>query len=193
MINMKKVCFLFAMMFVALNFVGCSENDEVSSSAEGLLGTWKMVSSVYEGSSSITVQGQNIDSEYRGEFKNIEASMTITKNPNKLLAEGSYDIDVNYSSSGIPSSQTMSYNDVSNKAEWSLKDNVLTISGKSFSVNIPSNSGVVGGSATSSSQQFVIEELTASKLRIRSTVNETKKISGFTYKIKMDVLMEYIR
>lgn len=193
MINMKKVCFLFAMMFVALNFVGCSENDEVSSSAEGLLGTWKMVSSVYEGSSSITVQGQNIDSEYRGEFKNIEASMTITKNPNELLAEGSYDIDVNYSSSGISSSQTMSYNDVSNKAEWSLKDNVLTISGKSFSVNIPSNSGVVGGSATSSSQQFVIEELTASKLRIRSTVNETKKISGFTYKIKMDVLMEYIR
>lgn len=124
MINMKKVCFLFAMMFVALNFVGCSENDEVSSSAENLLGTWKMVSSVYEGSSSITVQGQNIDSEYRGEFKNIEASMTITKNPNELLAEGSYDIDVNYSSNGISSSQTMSYNDVSNKAEWSLKDNI---------------------------------------------------------------------
>ncbi|WP_435261231.1 hypothetical protein [Tenacibaculum sp. nBUS_03] len=121
---MKKVCFLFAMMFVALNFVGCSENDEVSSSAENLLGTWKMVSSVYEGSSSITVQGQNIDSEYRGEFKNIEASMTITKNPNELLAEGSYDIDVNYSSNGISSSQTMSYNDVSNKAEWSLKDNI---------------------------------------------------------------------
>ncbi|WP_435261232.1 hypothetical protein [Tenacibaculum sp. nBUS_03] len=60
-------------------------------------------------------------------------------------------------------------------------------------MNIPSNSGIGGGSATSASQQFVIEELTASKLRIRSTVNETKKISGFTYKIKMNVLMEYIR
>ena len=191
----KGVYSLVTMMFIALSFIGCNDSEELPKySSDDLLGTWKMVSFVYEGSTVETVQGETGETDFKAVCKNISASLTVTQNPNKINAEGSYDIDLTANMSGFGSqTKTIPVTDISNTADWSLEGDILTIAGATFSVDIPSDTGMPQGSGIEISQDFVVEELTDSKLRIRSSSEKTFDFDQISRTIKLNAVFEYTK
>ena len=191
----KGIYSLVAIVFIALSFIGCNDTEESPEySSEDLLGTWKMVSFVYDGSVRVTVQGQANETDFKAVCKNISASITVTQNPNTINAEGSYDIDLTANMSGFDSqTKTISVTDIYNTADWSLEGDILTMAGATFSLEIPSDSGMPQGSGIDLSQDFVIEELTDSKLRIRSSSEKTFDFGETSTSIKLNAVFEYTK
>ena len=192
----KKVLSFVAAIFVAFSFTGCNDTDEsvVGYASEDLLGIWEMVSCVYSGSSSVTSKGITNESIYRGVFKNISSNLIVLHNPNEIKVEGSYDIDLTYSIlGGVSQKKTAFFTDISNTVDWSLRGDILTMSGVSFSLDIPIDMGTIPETGTNISQDFIVEELTDSKLRIQTYSEKCIEASGVSSKIKTNMILEFIR
>jgi len=182
----KRVLSGLTMLFFAIFLVACSNNDDEIITSGEILGAWNMVSFEYDGSSSFEISGVNINSDYTGKAKNIDFSMTFTENPNQVLGSGSYDLEVTVSAIGVSDTETTSISDINSAAEWSRDGDILTFTGTFYSGSLD----VVN---TGASQEFTIEELTDTSLRIRSSMEEIIDDFGIETTVRMETVMEFTR
>jgi len=182
----KRVLSGLTMLFLAIFLVACSNNDDEIITSGEILGEWTMVSFEYNGSSSFEVSGVNISSEFTGKAKNIDFTMTFIEEPNKALGAGSYDLEVTVSAIGVSDTETTSINDINTSAEWSRDGDILTFNGALYS-------GAMDMVNTDAGQEYTIEELTDTSLRIHSSVEEITDDFGVETTITMETVMEFTR
>ena len=184
----KRVITLIAMLFVACNLISCSDDENPSVNMEFLAVECNMSSMYYDGTSKANVAGQDITTDFVGKGKNINSTMTISKNPNTLEIQGSYDVELTSTILGVSQTSTERFDDIDASATWTLDGDVLTISGTSLGGNLPSDVTI-----DTTSQEFTIEELTETKLRLRSVVDESQTVLGFSIEVKMETVLEFTR
>ena len=189
----NKFYSLFTVMFIAFNFLSCSDSvDNFDVLKEDLLGEWTMTAVNYSGTSTSTLQqGNPVEVFISGEGKNINSEMTFTDNPKRVFTSGSYELELTATSLGFSDTETLSINDFQEEASWSLDGNILTVDPKSRSMSYDGT--ITSFLANTEAQSFVIEELNDNFLRIRNIFNESTNQSGISIELSMEVTMEFTR
>jgi len=186
---MKIQLKLFTLLVVGLTvFNSCSsESSDMSNiTDDDLLGVWELVEFDYSGSSVTDFQGQDLTTTYDALGSNIDATMEITENPNDLIFSGSYDINLTFSFAGQTQTQLYPVEDVESISSWTRSGDILTINGELVTVE-----GTDLGEAES--QDYTIDELTASTLVLTSEVTQTVENQGLESTISIEVYMEFTR
>jgi len=145
-----------------------------------------MVSFEYDGTSTFKISDVNVSSDYTGRAKNIDFTMTFKENPNQVFGSGSYDLELTTSAMGVSDTETTSISDIDSSAEWSRDEDILTFEGALYS-------GSLDVINTGAAQEFTIEELTDTSLRIHSSVEEITDDFGIETTITMETVMEFTR
>ncbi len=189
----NKFYSLFTVMFIAFNFLSCSDSvDNFDVLKEDLLGEWTMTAVNYSGTSTNTLQqGNPVEVFISGEGKNINSEMTFTDNPKRVFTSGSYELELTATSLGFSDTETLTINDFQEEASWSLDGNILTVDPKSRSMSYDGT--ITSFLANTEAQSFVIEELNDNFLRIRNIFNESTNESGISIELSMEVTMEFTR
>lgn len=189
----NKFYSLFTVIFIAFNFLSCSDSDDnFDVLKEDLLGEWTMTAVNYSGTSTSTLQqGNPVEVFISGEGKNINSEMTFTDNPKRVFTSGSYELELTATSLGFSDTETLSINDFQEEASWSLDGNILTVDPKSRSMSYDGT--ITSFLANTEAQSFVIEELNDNFLRIRNIFNESTNQSGISIELSMEVTMEFTR
>ncbi|MEM5566856.1 hypothetical protein WNY78_17170 [Psychroserpens sp. AS72] len=125
--NHKKLNFLF--IALALVLTACSGDDDSSptNTSGDLLGTWIGQDVDYTGNSSKTVQGQSFDATFVGEAYDVDYTLTFTENPNEVLSDGSYSIELTTTSLGQTQVDNVENLEFLSNGTWSRTGNELTV------------------------------------------------------------------
>ena len=124
---MKKLNVLF--IALALVLVSCSDDDtpNPSDTSGNLIGTWIGQDVDYTGSSSTTVQGQSFDATFVGEAYDVDYTLTFTENPNEVISDGSYSIELTTTALGQTQVDNLENLEFLSNGTWSQSGNVLTV------------------------------------------------------------------
>jgi len=169
---MKKLLFTLA---IGLAILTSCESDLVSAppsdSAEiaaltgNLVGSWKMTSLNYTGTSVTTVQGITTTADFVGEGSDFNFIQEFTQSPNNYSMIGSYDIELTTTVAGQTSvSNTDDLNGTSN-GTWVQSGNILTFT------NASNNNEV---------SDATIEILTNTTLKLTTSITKNISQQGVT-------------
>jgi hypothetical protein len=180
-----KLVFLVVFGLTVLN--SCSDDDNDSNSTDGeILGVWELVEFDYSGASVAEFQGQDFSTTYDGAGTNIDATMTMTENPNDLVFSGSYDVDLTFTFAGQTQSQTYPLDDVESVSSWSRSGNILTIDGD-FATIEGTDLGEV------QTQDYTIEQLTDNTLVLTSMITQVVNNQGLDSTVSIEIYMRFTR
>ncbi|GAA3582460.1 lipocalin family protein [Snuella lapsa] len=192
---MKKSRFdLFKLVLVCVSVLflsSCSNEGNNDNNVEDLLGTWNLTALTYDGETVSSFSGTSITTDFSGEGQNIDATIVFGDNPNAVNSQGAYDIAITYSVAGQESSQMISISEYQSEGTWSLKGNILTLVGELLSFSSPSDLDLVDSG--DSSIDYVIEELTATTMRLSATKEQSFNQSGATITSTVNVLVLFTR
>jgi len=183
---------LSMILLVAVSlFYSCSSDDDSSGddTSGDLVGTWRMTNFEYNGESNTSIQGQTIVTSFEGVGTNIDFLFDIRESPNEYTGVGSYDIVLTTTLQGQPITQTTSINDIDSEGTWSRSGNILATDGEVFATTTL-GTGIEGGM---SSADFVIEELTATTLRLSNTTSDSTIQNGATVLFDVTSVAEFTR
>jgi hypothetical protein len=172
---MKKLKLLFVVT-LALTIASCSNNDDDSSNTSGdILGTWVGVDVDYSGNSVTEFAGEEIVSDFVGEAFDVDYTLVFTENPNELVTDGSYSIELTTTTAGQTQVETVENLEFLNDGTWSKSGNELTI--------------------TSNGQTTVatILELTDNSLTLKSVTEQGFSQQGITIITTVNAIATYIR
>ncbi len=162
---------------LSISIVSCSSDDDNNTATNQLLGDWRMDAYTYEGVSTTTNQYGTVTSDYTGEAINIDFLMTFAEDPNTVTGAGSYDIRLTTTTLGqtivqeVPATQGF----FSATGEWSRSGNTITMS----------NQG--------QDQEYLIEELSDSKLTLSSSASTSVITGGGLASTSLDLILEFSR
>ncbi|WP_203256038.1 hypothetical protein [Hyunsoonleella ulvae] len=185
--TLKRVVLFFV---VATATLSCESNDDTMDTSGDLLGDWELTSYTTSGSTSATVQGNTISSNYTGKALNIDYIMTISENPNRAITEnGSFDIELVSSINGVNSTETTSINNINSETGWSRNGNILTFTEEfaSFDTNAPVVDDV------SANPDYIIEELTDTSLILSTSISEQINDSGVDFDVDVMLRLTFAR
>ena len=171
---MKKFNFLF--IVIALLFASCSDDDSVNDPGDisgDLLGTWIGVDVDYTGDSTTEVQGQQFVADFVGEAYDVDYTLTFTENPNEVVANGSYSIELTTTTMGISQVDNVENLEFLNDGSWLRTGNQLSVT--------------TDGETTVAT----ILELTATSLILGSSQTEEINEQGISVTSNIDVIMTY--
>tara|TARA_B100001109_G_scaffold224531_1_gene197499 strand:- start:5243 stop:5863 length:621 start_codon:yes stop_codon:yes gene_type:complete len=133
-------------------------------SVNTLVGNWKMVSLDYTGTSSNTVGGTTLVSNFSGLGKNFTYLITFNNNPKTYTTRGGYVVELTTAIDTTSFTQDVQISDVVSSGTWSLNGNFMTTiddstmesstteilqgSNNSFSVDYAGFSGQSNGGAS---------------------------------------------
>lgn len=125
---MKKL----SLLFIVFALTSCS-SDDIDSSGNGniygdILGTWIGVDVNYSGSTVTEIIGEpSLTADFVGEAYDVDYTLTFSENPNELVSEGSYSIELTTTTLG--QSQTDNVEDLEflNDGAWDRAGDQLTI------------------------------------------------------------------
>jgi hypothetical protein len=172
---MKKLNILF----IAFAFIlaSCSSDDDSSSDTSGdLVGTWIGQDVDYSGSTVTEIPGQdNLVADFVGEAYDVDYTLTFSENPNELVSEGSYSIELTTTTLGQTQVDNVENLEVLSDGTWSRTGDQLTI---------------VSNGETSTG---TILELTDTSLIVE--INEVQDISqqGFTITTTVNAITTFTR
>ena len=119
----------FLLLGFALILFSCSEDEEFQATSQGMLGTWNIATIDYSGTSVTTVQGQSLKSTFKGTGKDMDLISTFSENPNTVVTEGSYIIELETTTLGQTVTNDILFENVIVDGTWTLNGNTLTIDG----------------------------------------------------------------
>lgn len=183
---MKKLKVLAVLALSLVVLISCESDSNSTDTSGDLLGTWNMVEFDYSGTSSAEFQGIPITTTYEGVGTNMDATMMFTEDPNELMFEGSYDIELTFEFSGQTQTQTFPINDAQSTTTWSRNGNILTIEEGFVSIE-GSDLGDV------ESQEYTIQELTANTLILTSNVTQELTQQGVTSTVTLESYIRFTR
>ncbi|MCG8326488.1 MAG: lipocalin family protein [Chitinophagales bacterium] len=97
---MKKMLLWSVLALLTLSIVSCSDDNDNEPDSNELVGTWRMTTFDYDGTSTTIVAGQSTTANFVGTAFDIDAKITFLESPNEYKTEGTYGINLMYSVSG---------------------------------------------------------------------------------------------
>lgn len=95
---MKKLNLLF--IAITLVLTSCSSDDSKPEVSGDIVGTWDMVDYSYTGTTVTKAQGQTLSADFIGSAYNINSTITFEENPNNIISEGSFSLELTTTVSG---------------------------------------------------------------------------------------------
>lgn len=174
-LNKMKITVYF--LFFSVVLVSCSDDDNTPTiPVYNIVGSWEMIDLNYTGNSTTTDQGQSTSTTYVGVGTNFDASISFTENPNILLGDGTYDIELTSTTSGVSETNTITGSTLLPSCTWSRNGASLIF--------------VTEGQEDSSA---TILELSATNLKLQSDSDETFEYLGVTVVNSISVITTLIR
>ena len=171
----KKTTILFAFI-AALSFNSCSDDSDSDFDTSGdLIGVWQGVDVDYSGNTVTSFAGQSETSDFVGEAYDVDYTITFTEDPNNVVSDGSYSVELTSTTLGQTNTQNFENLEFLENGSWSKSGNQLSII----------SNGV--------EQIMTILELTDTKLTLSITTVEDLSQSGVTITSTLDVITTYTR
>jgi hypothetical protein len=121
-----KITKLF-ILALAVVFLACKDDEDPLPTAAGLLGDWSLTALTYEGSTTTTVAGISITSEFVGVGKDFDLTVLFEENPNTVLSVGSYTIELTTTIAGVSETENITFTDFIQDGTWTLNGKTLTV------------------------------------------------------------------
>jgi len=175
-----KITKTLLVLLLSITIFSCDSDDgtpiiPVTDVSGDILGTWEMIDLNYTGSNTVTSQGQAIPTTYVGVGKNIDNSISFTENPNDLIAQGTYDIELTSTTFGQTTTQTETNLPLLPNSTWSKNGTNLIL--------------------TSNGQDtpFTILELSGTTLKLQQDSDDTLTQQGITIVNSLSMVITFIR
>lgn len=180
--TLKGLVLLFVLTVTSFS---CEENDDSTDASGDLIGNWELTSYTTNGDTTVSAQGNTITSNFDGKALNIDYIITFSEDPNKATTQnGSYDIEVTTSVSGISSTETATVSDINGEANWSRNGNIITFTGDFISFE---TDAIVLDEELSENVDYIIEELTDTSLILAASVSEQISDPDIGFDIDVDI------
>ena len=124
-----KILKLTLVLVAFIAFTSCSEDDNGggNDTSGDIVGTWIGTGVDYTGTSETTTMGQTVSADFVGEAFDINYTLTFSENPNNVVADGSYSIELTTTINGQSSTETVEDLEFLNDGTWERSGNTLTI------------------------------------------------------------------
>lgn len=164
-------------MIFSLALTSCSSDDGNggSNTSGDIVGVWIGQDVDYTGSSTTEFQGQSIVADFVGEAYDVDYTLTFSEDPNEVVADGSYSIELTTTVAGQTQVDTVEDLEFLNDGTWSRSGDELT---------------VVSNGETS---VLTIVELTDTMLRLATSETEEVTEQGVSITTVVDVEVIYTR
>ena len=170
---MKITKLLLSCLTVIL--LSCSEDEDPKPTTDGMIGSWKITTLDYNGSTTTTAQGASIKADFTGAGKNMNLVTTFKASPNTVASEGSYTVVLKTTYMGQTMTEEYDMEDVIGEGTWTLNGNTLTVT------------------SGSDSQTATILEQTSTTLKFKSEVNESETDQGITVTTKLEAIYTFTK
>jgi len=167
---MKKLLFTLAIALATLtscesDLVSAppSDSEEILALTGNLVGSWKMVSLNYTGTTVTTVQGTTTSADFVGQGSDYSYVMEFYGSPNSYSSTGTYDIELTTTTSGQTFVSNVDDLNGASNGTWVQSGNTLTFTNAS-------NNNEVSDST--------IEILTGTALKLTSTIVKNTSQQG---------------
>lgn len=172
---MKKFNFLFIALVLVLTSCSSDDSNDSPDISGDILGTWEALDVDYSGSSSTEFEGESFTSTFVGEAYDVDYTLMFTENPNELVADGSYSVELTTTVLGQTQVDNVENLEFVSNGTWSKSGDELTIVSQ-------------GETAV-----YTIVELTDTTLKMAIQTVEEVNDSGFSYSVEVDLLATYTR
>jgi hypothetical protein len=173
---MKNLFFLSALFLLALSITACSDDDDNNPSSNELVGSWKLESMDYTGTSTTDFNGSAFTSEFMGTAFDIDATVSFSEDPNEYNTSGGYKISLTYDVQGQSFEQEVTFDGIFNSGSWSRTGDVILVT-----------------NPDGETQEATIITLNDNELVMESVVTEVTTSSGATSTIEVDQNMVFSR
>jgi len=175
-----KITKTLLVLFLSITIFSCDSDDGAlvipAADVSGeILGTWEMIDLNYTGSNTVTTQGQAIPSTYVGVGENMNNSISFTENPNDLLAQGTYDIELTSTTYGQTTTQTQTDLPLLPNSTWSKNGTTLILT------------------SNGEDTPFTILELSATTLKFQQDSDEIITQQGVTIDNSLTLIVTFTR
>jgi len=128
---MKKLNLFFIVLLV-LAFTSCSDDDnddiiDIEAPTASIIGTWIAESVDYSGATETEIQGQTVTADFVGEAFDIDFGVTFSEDPNELVSDGSYSIELTTTVAGQTTVNTIENITFLEDGTWEMDGNELSI------------------------------------------------------------------
>lgn len=162
---------LLLIAFLAVSITSCSSDDDGADTSASILGVWIGQDVDYSGTSTTTIEGlPPVTADFVGETTESDFTLTFTEDPNELVSEGSYTVELTFTIAGETQTQTQTLNFLED-GTWSRSGDTLTVT------------------ADGVTQDYQIVELTESTLRLSAatTTTETEPTTGASVEVTINL------
>ncbi|MDH7912421.1 lipocalin family protein [Winogradskyella sp. SYSU M77433] len=130
---MKKLSLLFVAYLFVLTSCSSDDSDSSSNISGDILGTWVGVDVDYYGDTVTEAGGQTVTSDFVGEAYDVDYTLTFTENPNELVSEGSYSVELTTTTLGQTQVDNIENLEFLEDGTWTQEGNQLTITNNGVS------------------------------------------------------------
>ena len=177
---MKK---LFLQLFaITVIFSSCSSSDSDSGDNEDpqnptaeIIGTWNGVDVEYSGTTTFTILGENVVSTFIGEAYDVDFTLIFTENPNNVVADGSYSLNLTVTTLGEVQTETVENLELLDTGTWIISGSTLSIT------------------AEGETTEATIMELTETSLILRIIEEENYVENGLEISAEIEALVTLSR
>lgn len=181
---MKNRLSSFLILLLAVVLISCESDDDTTTINGEIGGEWNFESINYTGTTIVSQPGNSITTNFSGESFDENATMTFNEADNSFTSQGSYYIELTSTTLGQTQTQTTTIDDYNSEGEWDLDGNILTIVGGL--VSISSGAPIVGDPNEILSQEYVVQELTATTMVISGVDQRLIQESDIELDINID-------
>ena len=157
-IKLFLVAILATTLFACNNDAGDAVNDETE-----ILGEWEVTDIYYEGTSTTSIVGIDITSDFIGVGDNMDLKINFTDNPKEYVTSGDYSVNLETTTQGQTTNTVYTSNDFAGQGTWDKTNNSLTF---------VDENGMT--------QTSVILELTPTTLKLKQIFIKTETQQGAT-------------
>lgn len=163
------------MVSLAVLFFSCSDDEPTPAlpTVEGLTATWDLTAIDYSGTTATTFEGSTIKATFTGKGKNLDYTTTFSVDPNTVVSQGSYTIELKTTVAGQTTTEDQEFNDAFMDGTWELDGRTLIIT----------NDGL--------SQEAVITKQTDDVLEAKVNIEESFSFSEMTVSTKVKAIYKF--
>ena len=101
--------------------------DEMTDESASIIGIWDVSSINATGTSTVEIAGQTITTDFVGEGIDLNYNITFTENPNEVVADGDYNIELTTTVAGQSITETIPGILFIDSGDWSIDGDQITI------------------------------------------------------------------
>ena len=120
-------------------------------------------------------QGQNISATFNGEGYDVDYTLTFTENPNKVVSDGSYSIELTTTANGQSTTQNIENLEFLSSGEWSMNGNTLNVT------------------VDNETDEITIVQLTDDTMVLKGQEVQTMSQGGFTVTSTTNIILTFTK